>query len=122
VKRSLLIWVVGFICIVVLWIVARTYVSTVWDVRARWVDDTLTFSSITGRVVITHLEGQSNGRPVAAPLPEPLYIVDSESVKVDRATYEKLPWRDEGGAAEPAPPIGSEITGLYQRLHPTTWR
>jgi hypothetical protein len=122
VKRSPLVWVTSVLCIVVVWIAVRTFNSTVKDVRARWDGETLTFSSVTGRVVISHLEGRSNNMPVAAPLPVPLYIVDSEGVKVDRATYEKLHWRNEGGNLRPAPPVGSEITGLYQRLQPTTWR
>lgn len=92
------------------------------EVHSQWSTDTLLVSTITGRVVITHLEGESANTRVMAQLPTPRFIVDSESVKFDKQTLQGLEWRDEGGGTHPAPASGSPILALYYRTQPSTWR
>lgn len=96
-------------------------VTELHSVRCRWREDTLRFSTISGLVEITHLMGQSNRTPVVARLPEPLFLVDSESVGIAYASMKSLTWHSEGGHSFPVPPPGSPIVVLYRRLDAGTF-
>lgn len=91
-------------------------------VTTAWGGDALRFTSMRGDVVITHLVGVSGQMAVEAPLPRPLFLLDSGSVYVKQNTLERLDWRDESGNKQPPPPIGNRIVGLYSRPVRTRWK
>ena len=110
------------ILLAALYLVTNHFRQMLLEVHSGWNTDTLIVTTITGRVVITHLEGESANTRVMAQLPTPRFIVDSESIKFDKQTLQRLKWRDEGGNTHPAPASGSPILALYYRAQPTTWR
>ncbi len=91
-------------------------------VTASWDGDALRFTSLRGFVVITHLVGVSGQVAVEAPLSRPMCLLDSGSVRMEKATLTKLDWRDEDGNKQPAPAVGSQIVGLYTRPDMTEWK
>jgi len=130
-QRTSLLWSRYWLAILVLFVVLvaggvafvfeRTAGATA-KVQASWRGNTLWFSSIRGFVVVTHLVGTSGGAPVGAALPAPLLLLDSGGASVPPTIWKSLRWLDEGGAEASAPPVGSEITGLYQRQNATEWK
>lgn len=88
-------------------------------VKSSWDGETLRFSSLQGRVVISHLQSYSAERLVGARLPTPLFILDSGPVTVDPTTWKALEWRDDAGSVQPPPPVGAPVKGLYTRLERT---
>ncbi len=119
------LWLIVLLIIGINWGIGMAFDHVDKDVsavRTSWNADTLCFSSIRGYVVITHLAGYSQDTPVAAQLPKPAFLLDSEGARVERNTWDKLEWRDEVGNIRPPPSIGSRIVGLYHRLQPTEWQ
>ena len=101
----------------------RSLMHQTFGLKATWSDKELLISSINGRKLITHLVGTSRrGTYVGARLPTPLFILDSEPIRIGQSLYEKLEWRNEGGAIDEAPPIGSEVSALYVQLERSQWR
>src|SRR5687768_4933940 len=55
-------------------------------VKTSWHSETLVINSRSGHILITALVGRSpRGTPVGARLPNPIFILDSEGAKIEKA-------------------------------------
>jgi hypothetical protein len=101
------------------WAASRLFENTVLarmrQVESSWEGDTLRISTMAGYVAVTHLVRTSEGTPVAARLPTPEFILDSESVRIPYARLRSMEWRDEGQTRRAAPAANSPIRALYYR-------
>jgi hypothetical protein len=91
---------------------------TTREVKTRWRGETLHLSNIQGRLLIT---GLAQGG-IAAKLPAPILLVDSEGAGWEVSELKKLSWRNEGGGEEPAPRPGSSVQALFIRLESSEFR
>jgi hypothetical protein len=100
----------------------QTVLARIRQVESSWDGDTVRISTMTGYVAVTHLVGTSEGTPVAARLPAPEFILDSESVRIPYARLRAMEWFDEGHTRRAAPPANSPIRALYVRPTMGEWR
>lgn len=94
----------------------------VYEVSTGWYSGTLSCSTISGPLYITHLLGYDGTTPIAARLPQPVFVLDSGAVKWSASDLAKLSWRDEGGGEHRPPAIGTAIRALYIRLQRSVWK
>ena len=62
------------------------------------------------------------GNPVAARLPEPIFMLDSEGAVIEKAAYDRLEWSNEGRTKDDPPPYGSKVHALFIRLESSEMR
>ena len=81
-------------------------------------------SASDGPFVVTHLVkyGNNEGEKAVAQLPQPVAIVDSAGMTIEKDDISKLQWVNIYGQPVTAPKAGAEIKALYYRPEMATRR
>ena len=82
-------------------------------VTSRWSGNNFMITTLSGGKRIDALQSEINGQQIFTRFQEPYFFIDSQSITITAADWQRLLWVDEAGKKYPSPPIGADVKVLY---------